>query len=835
MSNPTISKTQYLNLSIDPNAYPQSFLVDLGVCGSDWQRDIKKYYEVEEAEKYVRGLGLNVVLREGVNIPAKFNYNPLVRNRKDDKGNRMPVEDMLAATSKQGAVFRKTDLRLGSVVASAIYSALPDKGTTFSKAGIYNAARQIVGVSGGPILTMGRLAKHLPKQGYTPPQPITMEELERGFQGMGLGIKTHKFGPAKTLMRVTHKELPGDRDLYVRLNAKASTGYPTQCKIETPEAKEIILNLVEMIDGISHEEEDDVRYQRLAIRQELRKLDHQYPYLFLSQGKVKADVYKASKINDLECRFYAVVPAAPKLVMQRASQALERDKLTVKDNKWEDYRDNTFVATFSGLSLGPKDVKLITDCMEFQMAHREIAFMHMGDDTMVAKRFFTNTDNEVFVRFALDATAFDLTQSKAVNAPIDARLAEMLEGYDIVAAELYKYMTSNKRVTLLGSLVVEMNDASLSGFPCVSIKNGVLMHILLERLVELINEMEEEIMQQTQEPSSGQVEAAVAFAVESVGRSLGFKIKLEQYVEFKGVYNFTDTLLIAPEKFVGYFLYVEENGGIRDVRAVWDTERALAQLKHPAFKWIKDADDCVAVNTVRVAATMMAVCDPLPDMAPAIRKGQKLALDKLMELIERVAAGEVDDPYTSGGAMDEDLMVLQEDDLGLEVTNYEKSLVGLHRALSAVIEKNDILATCREMDIPFVRSTKEEQVVGSALDEDVVKLPRTRRYIQIEALAENRPVPQAKHIGRQPPTTVRHAPRLKFGTKGKKTEREDRYESSDDDDDYDDQDGDDGYASENTADFEERQYQKTLDKRDDDVYEMEQYDSVQQRISHFVG
>jgi hypothetical protein len=835
MSNPTISKSTYLSLNIDPTAYPQSYLTSLGVCDSVWQSSMKSKYDVEAAVKYVKGLGLNVTLREGVNIPAALNYDPLVRNRKNIDGDSVPVEDMLASTSKQGAVWRKTDLPVGSVIASAIYKFLPDVGTTFSKSVIYDTASQLVGVSGGPVLTMGRLKKYLPVHGYQPPEPIRQEEVDRGFQGMGLDILTHKFGAAKSLFRIAsnRKDEPGDRERYVRLNAKAGTGFPTQCKIDVPAAKDIIFSLVDLIKSMDSEEEDEDKYRRIAIYNGLRTLDHKYPYLFLSQGKMKADMYKASKVQNQECRFYAVVPAAPKLVIMQAMQALERDKRTIHSNTWEDYIANTFCATFSGMNLGPSSVKSLVDCVEFQMAQRAMGFLHMGDDTDVCVRFFEGTIYEFLARFALDASAFDLTQNHGVNKPVDARLVAMLEKYDMPAGQLYKYMTDNKRVVLLGSLVAEMKDASLSGFPGVSIKNGVLMHILMERLRERLDEVDKEMRQQNSF-SPAKVEQEVAIAVEQVGKSLGFTIKLEQYVHFMGRLTFTDTLELKPDKFVGYYLYAETLGGKRAVRAVWDTERALAQLKHPQFRWYKEALVSQAVNTVRVASTLMAVCDPLPDMAYAIKKGQGMALERLEALIVSVSKGEVEDPYVTGGAMDDELAVLADGELGLEATNYEKSLSGLAKALRAVIEKNDLLTTCRRLDVPFVRSSKDISIAETVGD-DVVATPRTRKYIKIGALASNRPAPSEKHIGRQPPTTIRHPPRIHFGTKAPK-ERNQRYEEDDDESDYgSDNDSVSTSYTERTADFEERQYQKDLDQRDDDIQLMTEQDSVQQSWDIFVG
>jgi hypothetical protein len=504
----------------------------------------------------VKSSNLNVKLREGVVIPRALNFDPVLRNRKDVDGNPIPVQDVLASTSKQGAVWRKTDTAVGTVIASKIFSKLPEDGSTFSKSAIRAKAQACFGVSGGPALAMGRLVKYLPKAGFRPMEPLREAEIVRGLQGMGLDPDVHKYGLPKSLMAVAGLQYPGvgESDMFVRLNAKASTGYPTQCRIDVPGALDVIMALVDMIQtAASCEEETELKYRRIASHHALKKLDAEVPYLFLTQGKMKADVYAGDKLEKREARFYGVIPAAPKLIIMQAMQALERDKKTVASNTFEEYANGTFCATFSGMNLGPSGVKELVDCIEFQMAHRPMGFLHMGDDTWVSRHWLRGTSRAITTRFALDCSAFDLTQSAAVNKPIDEKIALMLERYDFVASQVYVYMTQHKRVTLLGETVAEMPDASLSGFPGVSIKNGVLMHIVMERLRERLDEVEDDLIAQgsSLEWAVTHIENEIAYAVESVGKALGFTIKLEQFNKFVGELSLTDTLEVKPTCLLG--------------------------------------------------------------------------------------------------------------------------------------------------------------------------------------------------------------------------------------------------------------------------------------------
>jgi len=394
----------------------------------------------------------------------------------------------------------------------------------------------------------------------------------------------------------------------VRFNHKADMGLPTLGK---PDAFSLDVALAVMRDL---DQRFRAAYKVLGkegVVKAVRTLEIERPELVTFLGKTKSDYYNKKKQMSGECRFYTVAPMPLRLGMATVTQAFER------------YKESIFIQGHSaqGISLQKGGADLLVRKLDEQLERVGTAYTHNGDDT-----WFVNRDGALLTQFALDATAFDLSQRREVTEPVHEVVAERLALIDPVWAWVWYALMRERTIIVNGTNRVRMVDGGPSGMALQSVVNDILMEVACERVAARIR------------GNKSSDESWLSEQVLAVGRELGFEIRLETYS------NTVATSLVAalkerPFLYVGYIFYTGTTGR---VSVFCDVARTLAQLPYPGDKWEAKEDKPLA-TALRLMSIKIGMGEP-PACLVASYSAFERAVLRMAEKAMRRAGPRAEEP-----------------------------------------------------------------------------------------------------------------------------------------------------------------------------------------------
>jgi hypothetical protein len=468
--------------------------------------------------------------------------------------------------------------------------------------------------------TLGRLLKDYPATTRERSRrPVTAEEAQVSVRSCGLDISGQSVEP-KEFLGID----PADA---IKINTKSSNGFPVLGSAFEGEAKALVVPLYlsyrqkfesyqKDLEGMEKIEE----YIRTA-EEDPRTL----PY-FACLGKCKGDMYSVEKYMKAQMRFYNVVPRHLMLYMQEATQAVEDVALNILDT-WSGScysqinrdRCGGFCHSFGGVALTSNGAERLVEALQEQLSTEGLAFVHMGDDSWVIL-LLTVAGQKYVLMFALDCTSFDLTQEAAVTEQVHRALRSVLAHVQTGSAAVWHAYMRQRVVVLAGALTKRFFHGGPSGMPMQSKVNDTLMDVLIRRVVKKINV--EELL------SEGSLDALL----QEQGKSMGFKVRLEQYSCVPLPEEFEEesvmwALMHNPFLFVGFYFYVQ---GER-VQVFCDLPRSLAQLAYPTQRWIGDKDHLKTYEAVRLGSVALSQGVPPEELRPAYEKLREYALGLLSE------------------------------------------------------------------------------------------------------------------------------------------------------------------------------------------------------------
>lgn len=616
-------------------------------------------------------------------VDKKVTVDPWVRAKKKPApyGDNSPLQ--LRTRTKQGAEMR-------NVVLGGIPEEVPAGWEELSREKCRARAANTVFASGCPTHTLGRLIQYLP--GDRPPaRPVTREEAEISLVSAGL-----RFEEGMDLR--PHQVGSDTHPIYV--NVKSSNGLPVMGHFEG-EAMDKVLGLMQSLDESATRAFAEGGVDAVLRWVRAMSADSATAQYVTCLGRCKADYYTLDKVYDAKLRFYNVLPRQLVLIMQRATQVLEKHARHV--GQGIDYH------SFSGLTLVRGGATELVEALQKQLDEAEEAFVHMGDDSWVVL-----DDGGELVQFALDCSSFDLTQHADVTAEVHRALYEELRKVDEVAAAVWYVYVRGRPVVTAGTLVRWWYHGGPSGCPLQSKVNGVLMDVFIRRVLAALR--------------GGELsEYRVREVVERVGKGMGFTVKLEQF-QRTGQPSLREALRTRPFLFVGMWFYEEWD----QVRVFCDLARQVAQLPYPGLKWVAPTD-LAELEAVRLASTILSWGVPpgfLSDMVSRVR-------EHAARLLEQVPGGGVEHPRAKWAVE------------SASGTGAPATAAGLKRALEVPAEV--LWLGERELPSTSVWVAAEEEMVMRRGRRLRVPTPRERVPGSYDAEIHG---PARRNDGRPPPTTV---------------------------------------------------------------------------------
>jgi hypothetical protein len=394
----------------------------------------------------------------------------------------------------------------------------------------------------------------------------------------------------------------------VKFNHKADMGLPTLGK---PDAFNLDIALAVYRDlnqrfGLAYKAQGGDGVVRAV-----RTMEVEHPELVTLLGKTKSDFYNKEKQMSGEGRFYTVVPFPFRFGMAAVTQAFERHK------------NNIFVRGHSaqGISLQKGGADLLARKLDEQLRANGVAWTHNGDDT-----WFVVKVGALVVQFALDATAFDLSQRREVTHQAHLVVAEKLALIDPTWAWVWYALMRERTIIVNGSNRVRMMDGGPSGMALQSVVNDLLMEVACQRLARRL------------ERGDASDEAWLASQVAAVGTELGFVFRLETYTSTVAS-TLAQALVTSPFLYIGYIFYTDITGR---VCVFCDVARTLAQLPYPGDKWEAKEDKLLA-TALRLMSIKIGMGEP-----PACLVGGYSAFERqvlrMSERALRSAGPKADDP-----------------------------------------------------------------------------------------------------------------------------------------------------------------------------------------------
>jgi len=603
--------------------------------------------------EFVRSKGMEE--RASFNIPLEYLSDTLKAPI------RKKITPRLATAAEGGIQFRKRSSEALRVV-QAGYNALPGGRLFGSAPAVAAKSATTILVSGGAAHTLGRIEKYYPGLGSGARLVLpTGSEVRAAIRACGLDVLSDAARAERPYeMLALDGEEPGDR---VKVNPKASNGYPNMGKWSNENDRTMVLQMAaELRLAILRAYRNDTN---AGVWKWVDDMMTTRPYLVAVQGKCKADYYDIGKMLHRSLRFYNVLPRQLTVLMQQATQVLEKNYVNVLDDPMRR------TAQGVGLVRGGADhlTAALEEHLDSQHAERRISWVHVGDDSWVVVTFVRD-GVEHSAMFALDCSAFDLTQHGDVTLPVHKAIREELSAVVDAApwAQLwYKYM--RERLTVLsGAATVVMRHGGPSGAPLQSKVNDVLMEILIARAAKQILQLD--VVD----------EAGVAAVLARQGERLHFTVRLEQYSE---VVQHEDELFPVrahleqvPFLFIGYYLHVVELEGVRRVLPFCDLPRTLAQMRYPNAKWVASATSLRLTEAARLIATVANMGIPPAHLAPAYEAMRAEALELSRQASRDATAAELNTSMSQLGFLAGDPVFA-----GADAVLSQFCLAGLHRYL----------------------------------------------------------------------------------------------------------------------------------------------------------
>lgn len=731
MSNPSRAPRETSEM-IDRKAFlpdcHYKFLYEEPAAGEKLNRWRKESKEITSLTGLVDRLAnLDMQVAEPFVVPKELTLDAAALN--SDKP--------LRACAKKAALATRPRTKVAKTALELAYKLLPDG----IKEEVYDRSKVLALVDAGAEYTIGRFEMAYPKKGSRITHPISREEAEWGWEtevGRHLGSRS-----AALEMREAGKLEPlplwgEEGSLTVHTNRNATTGFPVLANAREEE----VMHLVQRITTSVEEEltaalaRDEVG----GVEKWIRKAERERPFLVALQGKAKADFYKEAKAEQRQLRFYNSMPRHMSMLVQSASQVLEREsKSIVDDNRCH---------SASGTAMNHGGMRKLVEALDAQCLTEQEGHSRMGDDSfcaIVVEELGSREGNPfewvtVVYLFALDASNFDLTQHADLTFHPHAVLFEILSVIKLMSAQILHAYQRARLVVLMLTLNYVLKHGGPSGLPLQSKVNGVIMGVAIRRLFAELRRLN-----QNGTPLSEEI---VARAIKKVGDGMGLVVRLEQFVRVELRSTQAErapvSYALSQTKFLylGYHFYNE--AGVVCGHA--DMARTIAQMRYPALGWVAEKEQLHGLEVGRLAATFLAWGRPTRDLRPAFDAIRAHLLDSLAKILAQ--GGNIENPKLVWNTQMSALMAPEEMEDGTEDKDARASLKGLYRTLSRSyddlwLQDSDEVSTASEF-------SDEEQEETSFLP------PASSTSLDLVKFIKKAPsrAPTKKTAGRNPNTKV---------------------------------------------------------------------------------
>lgn len=699
MSNPARPPKEFtarqLSLSVAPDAYlPEGF-----------QKLAKSYQAIEAAQRLLAKLDMEVA--PAIVIPKEMTM---------DKGLQAKAGIPLA-TAKKGVPVARIRTDTAKTLVNRVFGKLPDSGL-FSREAVGAAMKGKVLVDAGTEGALGRLALAYPQAGgRRPARPVTRAEAAQAKVRCGLDFAAM---PEAAMRRFPL--LSTDLEAGVTVNPSSDNGFPVLAKWNTPGAAELCMRLAVSVRAELEKSPDVGAW--------LRAKEIEQPWLVAVRGKAKADYYAQEKVTEARMRFYNAFPRQMMLIMQQATQVLEKNALHIGVAP---------VHSGIGLTMVRKGADTLVKALQAQLDRSERAYVHVGDDSWVVVR----RDGKIYM-FALDASNFDLTQHGDVTMAVHEELRGELRRVDKVSAELWFQYARERLVVVTGTQVRRMKHAGPSGMPLQSKVNDMLMDVMVTRALD---DLEYGVL----------TEDRIAAAVEKAGSDMGFVVRLEQFWEGEAE-SLVDALEQVPFLFIGYYFHVR-NG---TVRCCADIPRTMAQLPYPALKWVELKKTLMVTEAVRLGSICLNLGMPTAALEPAFAEFRAAAIELLEKTLEVHGdqAGEdmkwalQDNPFVN--SEDEPAFDVPSLQGLLKAVRKDPALLWLTRPVELLPESQEMVASSVLVPVTWADQVEEEEETEAQAAGGTAVRPTEIKVRGIRLPSGVRPThpPTMMNDGRPPPTAV---------------------------------------------------------------------------------
>nr|WPR18182.1 MAG: hypothetical protein [Chemarfal virus 43] len=524
------------------------------------------------------------------------------------------------------------------------------------RADVEKACEEKFYAAGGTQLSMGRLNKALHEVGIRRLKPITAAEADRAYYHCGL-VGPTAFGDWGNIvddLPLHLQEWPlvrGDAEgASVQISMNSDLGFPYLAKGREEAAFERCLGTVKWMRENGWNERPVELYHEAMVRK---------PGFVLFMGKTKADIYSREKIEKNMMRFYHVMPGHLKFFLATTTQPFGKLKRTLIDVRERDPGRLHQMHSMQKVGMIMDMPKRIANALDAQLERGPVAWLHCGDDTLVAMWVVRRdqqdgADYAALLLFKIDLSNFDLTQRLDVTQAVDDRIAQGLAQISGPKAALWAAIMRSRLVLINRSGVVTMRGVGASGLPLQSEKNDLIMEVFCRRLADTL-EREQLIVPVSVDLPGGPItkrclrvtKAQLDNIIDRTGADLGLTARVEETI-----YEPSYHILFGPDDSGNPFtsgeapVFCTLSGGdqsqgisvlgfrlmatkvtrrfahhtvacvVRDdyglgggndltrpgIVAVPDSERFALSLMYPRKTWVKDAKEFHKFDLVRVAS-----------------------------------------------------------------------------------------------------------------------------------------------------------------------------------------------------------------------------------------
>jgi len=723
---------------------PSSYIWD-----ANWHKRVNRSYSLDESNKFWANLGLE--LQAGVPLPAYLQIGDGVSEMKET-----------LASAQQGGLqlFRRSGGAYA--LANSMWSTLPrGSGMYYDRDLVEAAVTDKFLATGGTQFARGRFVKYykqnLNKRGH---RPFDAVEVAKAMLDCGVSISTQDIEP----LPIIQKE-PGGKAVRVSLNS--DNGFPVGGKGTTPGAMDMCVRLAEEVRNELEAIEGDTNDARAAaVAEEIWRWYRHKPWLVALKGKLKMDHYSRAKLENQEMRFYNCVPRHLALLMQQATQAFEAHCHGCFDEVAPARHSAQKLTLVRG---GAHELikRMQAQLDEVPLGQPAFAYYHCGDDSKVAVR----TASGKIVIFALDCSAFDLTQNGKVTEKVHLQFRKKLAEIDPVSAGIWYALMRKRLVVIENSTTVILEHGGASGMPMQSKVNDVLMDGLIKRVIA------EWVDAHATDPQK------VNDLFQRVGGKTGFVVKLEQYycTPETGLTLF-EVLRHRPFIFVGYSLQTSPAGY---VYPILDLPRTMSQMVYPGGKYKVSDREFKRTEAVRLASIALGSGIPVGEQTAFHETMVQGAVRLLTEEVNNMDNPDMESDLFVGAAQlsaqvmgEEDAVLMTKSMRGLlNFLDNGKGIIHLfaHPAdptYKFVGEREMEPSTSQTVALGWTPDLLFPATVAAAEEEDEAKplvreqLPRFRNRLaqELQTLAETGVIRELLRTLRDDPKTYGRMPRQKTET-----------------------------------------------------------------------